>query len=302
MGLFLAIDAGGTKTRCLLADDTQVLARASTGSVKLMRVTEAEATARLRGMLAEVSEAAAVSLSGVTRTCIGIAGSTIDAVREWAQREIGSVAGGDLVLCGDEEIALEGAFQGGPGILVIAGTGSNVMGRAADGTMYGAGGWGPALGDEGSGYWIGAEALKAAFWAKDRGVATTLLEEIGEFWGVKSLGEIVEMANARPSPDFAALAPIVTKCAESGDDLAIAVLERAGDELADQVALVATKMKESGGSGKWSVAYTGSVLEHISLVRAAMVAALRKSAPNVAVIEGAVDALAGALWRARAGL
>ena len=247
MGLFLAIDAGGTKTRCLLADDKKILARASTGSVKLMRVTEEEATARLREMLAEVSAAAGQPLSGVTRTCIGLAGSTIEAVREWAEREIGSIASGDLVLCGDEEIALEGAFQGGPGILVIAGTGSNVMGRAADGTMYGAGGWGPALGDEGSGYWIGSEALRAGFWAKDRGVATILLEEIGESWGAKALGEIVEMANARPGPDFAALAPIVAKCAESGDDLAVAVLERAGDELAEQVALVALKMKESGG-------------------------------------------------------
>lgn len=302
MSLFLAIDAGGTKTRCLLADETQVLARASTGSVKLMRVSEAEATGRLRGMLAELADEAGVPLSGVTRTCIGLAGSTIDAVREWAEREIGSVAGGDLVLCGDEEIALEAAFQGGPGILVIAGTGSNVMGRAADGTMYGAGGWGPALGDEGSGYWIGVEALRAGFWAKDRGVATTLLEEIGEFWGTKSLGEIVEKANERPGPDFAALTPIVAKCAESGDDLAVAVLERAGDELAEQVALVALKMKESGDSGELGVAYTGSVLEHIALVRAAMVGALKASTPEATVLEGAVDALAGALWRARAAL
>ena len=302
MGLFLAIDAGGTKTRCLLADETQVLARASTGSVKLMRVSEEEATGRLRAMLTEVAAVAGVPLSGVTRTCIGLAGSTIDAVREWAEREIGSVAAGDLVLCGDEEIALEGAFEGGPGILIIAGTGSNVMGRAADGTRYRAGGWGPALGDEGSGYWIGSEALRAGFWAKDRGVATTLLEEIGEFWGTKSLGEIVEKANERPGPDFAALAPVVTKCAESGDDLAVAVLERAGDELADQVALVALKMKESGGSGALRVAYTGSVLEHIAQVRAAMVAALKASAPELTVIEGAVDALAGALWRARNAL
>jgi glucosamine kinase len=302
MSLFLAIDAGGTKTRCLLADETHVLARASTGSVKLMRVSEEEATGRLRGMLTEVAAAAGVPLSGVTRTCIGLAGSTIDAVREWAEREIGSVAAGDLVICGDEEIALEGAFEGGPGILVIAGTGSNVMGRAADGTRYRAGGWGPALGDEGSGYWIGSEALRAGFWAKDRGVATTLLEEIGEFWGTKSLGEIVEKANERPGPDFAALTPIVAKCAESGDDLAVAMLERAGDELAEQVALVALKMKESGEGGELRVAYTGSVLEHIALVRAAMVAALKASTPELTVMEGAVDALAGALWRARTAL
>jgi glucosamine kinase len=299
MSLFLAIDAGGTKTRCLLADESQVLGRATTGSVKLMRVGEAEASARLRAMLTEVSLAAGVGLGNVTQTCIGIAGLTIEAVREWAEREIRQIVGGNLLLAGDEEIALDGAFRGGPGILIIAGTGSNVLGRAADGAMYHAGGWGPALGDEGSGFWIGQEALRAGFWAKDRGVATNLLTKIGEFWGAKSLGEIVEMANARPGPDFPALAPIVVRCAEAGDELAAAVLQRAGVELAEQVALVALKMQESGHQRKIDAAYTGSVLEHISPVRLAMVEALKASSPNVNVVNGAVDSLQGALWRAR---
>src|SRR6267378_6944095 len=109
MSLFLAIDAGGTKTRCLLADESQVLGRATTGSVKLMRVGETEASARLQAMLTEVSLAAGVALSEVTQTCIGIAGVTIDAVREWAERQIQAVVGGNLLLAGDEEIALDGA-------------------------------------------------------------------------------------------------------------------------------------------------------------------------------------------------
>src|SRR6266568_1532326 len=67
-------------------------------------------------------------------------------------------------------------------ILGIAGTGSNCIGRGIDGTTYRAGGWGPALGDEGSGFWIGQEALRAGFWAKDRGITTSLLIEIGAFW------------------------------------------------------------------------------------------------------------------------
>ena len=133
MSLFLAIDAGGTKTRCLLADESQVLGRATTGSIKLMRVGEAEASARLQAMLKEVSLTADASLSEVTQTCIGIAGVTIEAVRDWAEREIGKSVGGNLLLAGDDEIALDGAFRGGPGILIIAGTGSNVLGRAADG-------------------------------------------------------------------------------------------------------------------------------------------------------------------------
>jgi N-acetylglucosamine kinase-like BadF-type ATPase len=299
MSLFLAIDAGGTKTRCLLADETRTLARATTGSVKLMRVGEAEASSRLQAMLSEVAASAGVSLNDITQTCIGLSGLSIDAVREWAEREISRVVGGALLIAGDDEIALDGAFHGASGILIIAGTGSIVLGRAADGATYHGGGWGPALGDEGSGFWIGQEALRAAFWAHDRNVPTTLLTEIGELWGAKSLGEIVEKGNARPGPDFAALAPLVTRCAEAGDELAIAVLERAGVELAEQAALVALKMQESGVKRKIDAAYTGSVLEHISLVRSAMIAALKTSSPGVKVREGAIDALEGALWRAR---
>ncbi len=264
-----------------------------------MRVSEADATSHLQTMLKEVSQAANVSLGEISQTCIGLAGLSIDAVREWAEREVGSLVSGNLHLVGDQEIALDGAFRGGPGILIAAGTGSNVIGRAADGAMYQAGGWGPALGDEGSGFWIGQEALRAGFWAKDRGIATTLLQEIGNFWEAKSLGEIVEMANVRPGPDLSALVPIVVRCAEAGDELAIAVLERAGVELAEQVALVALKMKESGGKRKIEAAYTGSILEHISLVRAAMIASLKASSPGVKVMEDVIDSLQGALWRAR---
>jgi glucosamine kinase len=299
MSFFLAIDAGGTKTRCLLADETRVLGRAVTGSVKLMRVGEAEASSRLRTMLADVSRTADVSLADITQTCIGIAGYTIEAVREWAEREIAQVVGGELLLSGDEEIAFDGAFRGGPGILVVAGTGNNVMGRASDGAIYTAGGWGPMLGDEGSGFWIAQEALRTGFWARDRGIATNLLTQIGDFWKLKTIGEIVEMANARPGPDFPALTPIVVKCAEAGDELAIAVLERAGVELAELIALVALKMNESGPQDEIKVAYIGGVLEHIGIVRESMIATLKSSSPNVTVLDGAVDALEGALWRAR---
>lgn len=96
-------------------------------------------------MLTEASVSAGISLREIDQTCIGLAGLTIEAVREWAERELSKVVGGNLLLAGDDEIALDAAFRGGPGILIIAGTGSNVLGRAADGAMYHAGGWVPHL-------------------------------------------------------------------------------------------------------------------------------------------------------------
>jgi N-acetylglucosamine kinase-like BadF-type ATPase len=267
MSLFLAIDAGGTRTQCLLADDTRVLARATAGTIKLIRVSEREATARLQAMLAEVAAAAGVSLGQVTRTCFGLAGLSSPAAREWASRVLAKSVAGELLLCGDEEIALDAAFAGGPGILVVAGTGSNAIGRSDAGEIFGAGGWGPILGDEGSGTWIGLEAIRVALRAHDRGplsdlnrdpnreqphiglggVSTSLLCEIERHWKLNSLAELVAYANHcadpnHPAPDFASLAPVVARCAEQRDALAAEVLTRAGVELAELVALVFRKM------------------------------------------------------------
>jgi glucosamine kinase len=313
MSLFLAIDAGGTKTECLIADGAVVLARASTGTVKLMRVTEEEATARLRAMLEEVAASAGAALGQVTRTCLGMAGLTSPVVRAWARQAVPGLVAGELLLCGDEEIALDAAFRGGVGILVVAGTGSNVVGRAADDELVGCGGWGPVLGDEGSGSWIGLEAIRAALRAQDRigfgGAPTCLLREIERHWKLNSLEELVALANRHPGPDYAGLAPVVARCAEAGDSLAAGVLERAGEELAEQVGLVCQKMAHSQRSSdpaspesqEIAVAFTGSVLSNIAAVRNAMVARLAVSHPNVRVRESPVDPLEGALWRARQG-
>src|SRR5580698_5881788 len=154
MAYFVALDGGGTKTQCWVADEEKVLGRASTGSVKLMVVDEATATLRLQELVREAAAEAGVALGDVTRTCFGLAGSSSDIVRQWAERSLRGVVGGEVVICGDEEIAFDAAFRGGAGVLVIAGTGSNVMGRCANGTRVSAGGWGPMLGDEGSGHWI----------------------------------------------------------------------------------------------------------------------------------------------------
>jgi N-acetylglucosamine kinase-like BadF-type ATPase len=327
MSYFLAIDAGGTKTQCLLADETRVLARATTGTLKLMRVSEQEATARLHAMLAEVAATAGVSLSQITRSCFGLAGLSSPAVRAWASRALCKSVAGELLLCGDEEIALNAAFSGGPGILVVAGTGSNAIGRTADGSLFGAGGWGPVLGDEGSGTWIGLEAIRAALRAQDRdtpsnlncaqpgngldGVSTSLLREIERHWNLNSLGELVALGNQRadpnhPAPDFASLAPVIARLAEQGDTLATQVLTRAGEHLAELAALVFRKMtaaptatpEEPAAIG---VAFTGSVLTHIAPVRAAMTARLAGTLPAACVRQSPVDPLEGALWRARRG-
>jgi N-acetylglucosamine kinase-like BadF-type ATPase len=315
MSYFLAIDAGGTKTQCLLADETRVLARATTGTVKLMRVSEQEATARLHEMFAEIVSNTGVSLGQITRTCFGLAGLSSPAVRAWASRALCESVAGELLLCGDEEIALDAAFSGGPGILVVAGTGSNAIGRSANGSLFGAGGWGPVLGDEGSGTWIGLEAIRSALRTHDGmplgDSSTSLLREIERHWKLNSLGELVAYGNQRgdcghAAPDFASLAPVVARCADAGDSLAVEVLTRAGEQLAELVESVFRKMSAAPAAtpaepDAIGVAFTGSVLTRINQVRATMTARLAVLLPAASVRQSSVDPLEGALWRARRG-
>lgn len=305
MALFVALDCGGTRTQCWIADEAHVLGRAACGSVKIMNVGEEVATHRLRELVCEAADDARIDLNRVTRTCIGLAGISIDSVRRWADATLRALVSGAVLLCGDQEIALDAAFHGGPGVLVVAGTGSIVVGRCGNGSLVSAGGWGPMLGDEGSGHWIGLEAVRAGLRALDRDVETCLLREILTFWDLgdldDGLGLLVAKANHRPRPDFAELAEVVASCAEGGDALAIGVLERAGEELATQVRLVVSKMNAAGcaPTDVARVAFTGSVLARIARVRRSMEEHLRVSMPEVEVGQQPVEPLEGALWRAR---
>ena len=119
-------------------------------------------------------------------------------------------------IVGDEVIALDGAFKGGPGILQIAGTGSNCIGRAPDGGRESAGGWSSRLGDEGSGYWIGLHAVRRALNALDREEPTRILETVGGIWGTKTIEELVNLGDSTPGPDFAALAPAIDRACRRG--------------------------------------------------------------------------------------
>jgi N-acetylglucosamine kinase-like BadF-type ATPase len=179
-------------------------------------------------------------------------------------------------------------------VFVICGTGANVVGRCEDGTLVTAGGWGPVLGDEGSGQWIGLEAVRAALKALDRGGETMLLREVMAFWKLQRVSELVAVGNQQPRPEFAELAETVARCAERGDAVAQDVLLRAGEELAGQVRLVVEKMKAKGSDVK-RVAFAGSVLRMIAPVRKAMEAGLME----IAVDAKATEPLEGALFRAR---
>lgn len=301
MRFYLAIDAGGTKTDYLLADDTRELARTRSGTIKRLRTDAAKATANLDWALAELTAATGIPMSSITRTCIGTAGESVPLVRDWLREALTARVSGGLILVGDVEIALDAAFHGGTGVIVIAGTGSNVAARMPDGTLTTAGGWGPALADQGSGHRIGIEALRAAFLARDEGHTSLLLPAMMEYWQLPSLDHLVEFANRSPAPDFSSLTEVVLRCASKDDQIAASVLQTEGEELAYLVRIVMRRLQSASGSTTLpAIAFSGSILENVQPVRTALIASIRQEFPAVRTIDATIDPLGGALWRARA--
>lgn len=300
MAFFLGIDAGGTKTICVIGDEGRTLARAQGGSIKHMRVGEEQAARNLEAVVREALEQAGLQGDQVAASCIGMAGSRIPSFAAWVRNSLATLVGGTIEICGDEEIAMDAAFPGREGVLIVAGTGSNIAGRSSTGALVNAGGWGPALGDEGSGYWIGHTALIASFRAHDWGEPTMLLNKVMAFWSLEELGELVAYANKIPAPDFSKITPIVVECAEAGDAVATEILVDAGRQLAEFALLAFQKVRviEPDGPAP-GFAFAGSVLANIPMVRESMTEAIRRRIPSAQVAQEAVDPLEGALWRAR---
>ncbi|WP_263350626.1 N-acetylglucosamine kinase [Acidicapsa acidisoli] len=306
MPYFLAVDAGGTKTEFALADEERELLRVRTGAIQRQRVNEQTAQQNLDEALSQLESLTGVAMQSVRRSCVGTSGITVPVVTQWLREAFAASVGGELLLIGDVEIALDACFPGARGVLVLAGTGSNIAGRSSDGTIVTAGGWGPALADQGSGHFIGREALRRGFLAIDQERPTTLLTRAMQHWKLPSLAVLIEHANTKPSPDFSALAPLVVAEAADGDPVAQEVLKEGGQDLAYLAGLVIQRIRkmEPASNGSFlppPVAVAGSILGKVAPVREALTQSLRHTYPDLQIIDAPADPITGALWRARQG-
>ncbi len=298
MNVILGIDGGGTRTRASIVAGDKQLAFAENGSIKRLRVGAEVAEKNLRAILEDVFRQAGVK--AVDAATVGVASATMPGVPEWIKAVLHEFGVERAEVVGDEVIALDAAFKGGPGILQIAGTGSNTIGRAPDGSRESAGGWSSRLGDEGSGYWIGVNAVRRALQAHDREERTRVLETVGRIWGTSTIDELVNVGDGTPSPDFAALAPAISQLAEEGDPVAAGVLAQAAADLVDFVLLVRAKLRRKHSlTTEVPVAWIGSVIGKARLVREPFFAGLRAAAPDMPIGQKEVAGIEGAVWRAQ---
>jgi N-acetylglucosamine kinase-like BadF-type ATPase len=199
-----------------------------------------------------------------------------------------------------------GAGDEGPGIVLIAGTGSICYGRNEAGQAARAGGWGYLLGDEGSGWWIGRQALSAVMRAGDgRGPATLLTARVLAHFAFEQVSELVHEVYYRDTRRraVAGLSAVVQGAADDGDVVARQLLSDAADELVLAVRSVATRLEMRGL--QFPLVLSGSLFRVIPtllsdvLVRLAEVAP--RSQPRVLELEPAMGAVRLALAEARGG-
>jgi glucosamine kinase len=303
MAYYLGIDGGGTKTRCILADETAVLAKAMTGGCSVIRLGEQKAREALHAVIRQVCAAAGISPDGISATCIGATGAArpeiAGKIRSILAELVPGTAPANIEVVGDTVIALEAAFGAGPGVIAIAGTGSIVYGRDAAGRTARAGGWGFAVSDEGSGYWIGRRAISVVLSAHDEDIETALTAMVLHAWKLTTIDELVQHANSTPPPEFPRLFPVVLRAADEGDLMARELLSDAGAKLATLAAAVVRRLGPPARGAMLPIAMTGSVFRQSPVVRQIFYNTLQKSFPGIDVRQDVADPVEGALARAR---
>lgn len=247
--LVLGVDGGGSKTLGLVADqEGNVLSRREVRATN-PHVVGFDTTAKtLFQLIYSCCEDARCEPAELKSLVFGIAGVGRDADRKRVREELNKLFEKEnrkplpLSVVTDARIALEGAFDGGTGVVIIAGTGSIVIGKTPRGDIHTVGGWGRLLGDEGSGYFLGREAIVALTHHLDgRGDAGKLKDVLARKFGWESRDQIIA-AVYDEEVDVAALAPVVIETAANNDVVSQRIVQRAATLLVEQARVVVMKM------------------------------------------------------------
>lgn len=293
MPVYIGVDAGASRCTALVADDTlTVLGRAggAPGAVGPGAVHEAAAA-----ILEAVRRA--LTHAGATRSralVIGAAGAGREPERGELEQALCDAGLADVVrVTTDIEIALQAGLGDGPGILLLAGTGSGACARLASGELRRIGGHGWQFGDEGSGYWLARAAVSAVAQASDgRGPPTALTGALAAAAGAQDEAGLLQWARNAARSAVAEVARVVQGVAARSDDVARALVDQAADALAAHVRALRPHFPDPDPV---PVAFAGGLLLPGSPVRTAVSARLRAEQPPLELLDRLVEPPRGAL-------
>ena len=296
----LGIDAGGTKTVCLLADERgHVLAESRGGGANLQAAGELEVEKVLHRVMEDALGDRDIRPAAI---CLGIAGvdreDDAEAVRG-IMRRIGFKT--RTLVVNDALIGLVAGAGDRPGVVVVAGTGSIAYGRDARGRAARAGGWGYLLGDEGGGFWIGRAALTAVVREFDgRGPQTLLTDLVLSEMRLASPPQLIHAIYVRGLHRYAiaSIAPTVQQAADRGDAVAAEIVERAAAELVAAASSVVRRLDMRGDA--FPTILAGGIFRGLPSLVDKVAAGLAEIAPRSDVQQLTVEPALGAVTLALA--
>ena len=275
--LYLGVDGGQSSTTALIADEAgRVIGHGRGGPCN--HISGPESAEKFLKVVGECLRLACSEAGLDTATvrfasaCFGLSGGAED--KEAYARQLARSA--KYKFTHDAEIALSGATEGKPGIIIIAGTGSIAFGRNKAGAVARAGGWGYIFGDEGGAFDLTRRALRAALqyeegWGPPTSLRALLLQAVP----APDANALLHRFYSDLSRQFAAsLAPLVTQAAEQGDEPAVQIVYAAAQDLAALVEGVYRHLFPEADSVP--VAYIGGVFQS-ALVRDTLVRKIRES-------------------------
>ena len=285
-GFVVGVDGGGTKTVGELADTNgTAVATHAVGPTNPNVVGTEESARTLCDLIHHLCAQASCRPGNLRGIVLGLAGGGGEKIQQEIREKVThglheeGIPDPPIQVVTDVRIALEGAFGGEPGIAVVAGTGSSIMYKTAAGDVELIGGWGRILGDEGSGYFIGLEALKALTRDYDgMGGAEVLREVLGARFGLDSRFRIIEAIYRQQFP-IPSLAPLVLELAARSDIVSCGILDRAAALLANQVASALSRM----GEGPIGIVLSGGLLEHETPFKDVFIAEITNRFPQVRI-------------------
>lgn len=293
---YIGVDGGGTHARAVVVDENgRELAR-RIGPAGLVDPRDPGNAAVVVAQLARDALLDA-GVPSAAALCCGLAGAGRPHEREAVRIALTLEHVAErVIVVGDAEAAMADAFPDGTGVLVVAGTGSIVWARAADGTAIRVGGWGQIIGDEGSGYDIGIAGLRAVAHAADgRAGPTRLTDAILSSARLTDPNDLIAWAAAATKAQIAALAPAILSCAERGD-AAAAVIRI---EAVNAIALMAGAAVQRAGTDSLTFAFTGGLLAGSGPLRNPVIQTLSSAFPGAKLNTRPVDAALGAARLAR---
>ncbi len=305
----IGLDGGGTKTAVQLADSQGQILAESVGGPTNFQISGVEGAAKTIIDLIETScHTVGCEPSQIGSVVAGLTGAgrasdqqrMAEGVRAYAQGR--SIYLRDLAIESDARIALEGAFFGDPGIIVIAGTGSIVYAKDKDGAMHRAGGWGRLIRDEGSGYRIGQDGIRAVGRMIDGITAkTSIAGMVAEQFGLRTQEEIIK-AVYKDGFDLASVAPLVIRAAEKHDRIALEILSSAAAEVVEMIRAVVGPLRRSSPHprGRIPLVFVGSLLDSDNIYSAKVRALIRKELKSIVLQKPIASPVRGAVLMALA--